>query len=187
MVAETDPDSPARRAGIAARDRIVRIDGKPVTAMTEEGLPVLRRTLGLLEKEKAVEVELVRNQDTIKVQLIPTDKGKVQGDELDCPRWDFTVKTINQFENPDLYYYRKEGVFIFGIKYPGNASNSNLREQDIILKIDGRDVRTLDDVRTIHAEAIAAVQQKNRCVFTVLRNGLMQQAVLEFSRDYEKH
>ena len=100
---------------------------------------------------------------------------------------DFTVKAINQFENPDLYYYRKEGVFIFGIKYPGNASNSNLRQQDIILKIDGRDVKTLDDVRAIHAEAIAAVQQKNRCVFTVLRNGLMQQAVLEFSRDYEKH
>ncbi len=187
IVAETDPDSPARRAGIAARDRIVRIDGKPVTATTEEDLPVLRRTLGLLEKEKAVEIELVRNQETIKVQLIPTEKGKVQGDELDCPRWDFTVKAINQFENPDLYYYRKEGVFIFGIKYPGNASNSNLRQQDIILKIDGRDVRTLDDVRAIHAEAIAAVQQKNRCVFTVLRNGLMQQAVLEFSRDYEKH
>ncbi|MEN6306199.1 MAG: trypsin-like peptidase domain-containing protein [Anaerohalosphaeraceae bacterium] len=187
MVAETDPDSPARKAGIAARDRIIRIGGKPVTAATEEDLPVLRRTLGLLEKEKAVEVELIRNQETIKVQLTPTEKGKVQGDELDCPRWDFTVKTINQFENPDLYYYRKEGVFIFGIKYPGNASNSNLREQDIILKIDGQDVKTLDDVRKIHADAIAAVQQKNRCIFTVLRNGLMQQAVLEFSRDYEKH
>jgi serine protease Do len=186
IVAETDPDSPARRAGLQARDRIIRVAGQAVTATTEEDLPVLRRQLGLLEKEKPVEVEYVRNRETIKTQLTPTEKGKVQGDELDCPRWDFTVKTINQFENPDLFYYCKQGVFIFGVKYPGNAASSNLRTQDIILKVDGQDIKTLDDVRKAHKAALDAIQQKNRCIFTVLRNGLTQQVVLEFSRDYEK-
>jgi serine protease Do len=186
IVAETDPDSPARRAGLQSRDRILRVGTEKLTAMTEEDLPVIRRKLGLLEKEKPVEIEIVRNNEKMIVKLTPTEKGKVQGDELDCPRWDFTVKTINQFENPDLHYYRKEGVFIFGVKYPGNAAQSNLREQDIILKIDGKEVKTLDDVRVLHKAALGAIQTKNRCVFSIFRNGLMQQIVLDFSRDYEK-
>jgi serine protease Do len=186
IVAETDPDSPARKAGLQSRDRIIRVGTESLTATTEEDLPGIRRKLGLLEKEKPVEIEIVRNNEKMTVQLTPTEKGKVQGDELDCPRWDFTVKTINQFENPDLHYYRKEGVFIYGIKFPGNAAQSGLRAQDIILKIDGKEVKTLDDVRSIHKAAIGTVQNKNRCIFTILRNGLMQQIVLDFSRDYEK-
>ena len=38
MVADTDPESPARRAGIQPRDRILSINGKSVTAMTDEDL-----------------------------------------------------------------------------------------------------------------------------------------------------
>ncbi|KKL18533.1 hypothetical protein LCGC14_2474560, partial [marine sediment metagenome] len=30
------------------------------------------------------------------------------------------------------------------------------------------------------------IEKKHRIVFTILRNGLMQQKVLDFSRDYEK-
>lgn len=186
IVAETDPESPARHAGIAARDRIIRIDGKPTTATTEEYLPAIRRLIGVLEKNKTVKVELVRNQQTMTVELTPTEKGKVEGEELDCPRWDLTIKTINQFDNPDLYFHRKQGVFIFGIKYPGNASDGGLREQDIVLSIDGQETLTLEDVKVIHKKAIAGVDSKRKCVFAVLRNGLMKQVVLDFGRDYEK-
>lgn len=186
IVAETDPDSPARKAGLQPRDRIIRVDNQAVTALTEEDLPIIRRKLGLLEKEKSTEIELVRNGKTLTATLIPTEKGKVQGEEMECPRWDFTVKALNQFENPDLYYYRKEGVFVFGIKYPGNAANSHLQTQDIILKVDGKNIKSLDDLKAAHEIAMNNLQTKKRCVFSVLRNGLMQQVVLEYSRDYEK-
>jgi serine protease Do len=186
IVSETDPESPARRAGIKARDRLIRVAEQPITALTEEDLPAVRRFLGSLEKGRSVTVELMRDTTPITVELTPTEKGRVEGEELDCPRWDMTVKTINQFENPSLYFHRKEGVYIYGIKYPGNASNSNLRENDIIVRIDGRDVTTLEDVRTIHAEMTASLGQRSRCVFTVLRGGLLNQVVLDYGRDYEK-
>ena len=97
-----------------------------------------------------------------------------------------TVKTINQFDNPDLYFYQKKGVFVLGVKYPGNASAARLRPQDIILKIDGKDVTSLEDLEAIHREALADVRTKHRAVLTVLRGGLHQQIVMDFSRDYEK-
>jgi len=186
IVAETDPESPARRAGIKARDRLLKINGAPVNAFTEEDLPAVRCTVGLLTKYQPAEFELLRDGKPLTAELTPREKGDVEGEELDCPRWDLTVKQINQFDNPGLYFYRKKGVFVYGVKEPGNASTAGLRAQDIILKIDGKDVESLEDVRKIHEEAIANVKTKHKIMFTVLRNGLMNMRVLDFSRDYEK-
>ena len=186
IVSGTDPESPARRAGIQPRDRIVRINDKPLTALTEEDLPAIRRELGFLPKGKPAKVELVRDGQPVTVEMTPCEKGKVEGEELDCPRWDFTVKGINQFDTPDLYFLRKEGVFVFATRYPGNAQSSGLQQQDILLTVDGQDVKTLDDVKKIHKAAIDGVEKKHKIVVTVMRNGLMRQLVLDFSRDYEK-
>jgi serine protease Do len=186
FVAETDPESPARRAGILARDRILKINDTAVSGEWAENLPAIRKALGLLPKDIEAKLEIRREEKTLTIKITPRTKGKVEGEELDCPRWDMTVKTINQFDNPDLYYHRKEGVFIFGVKYPGNASNGGLSTEDIILKIGGEKVKTLDDVKKIHAKAIENVKTKHRILFTILRNGLMRQTMLDFSRDYEK-
>ncbi len=186
IVSETDPDCPARQAGILPHDRILKINNLPATALTEEQLPAIRLQLGLLPKSQPVPIELLRNGQTLTVQLTPREKGKVEGEELDCPRWDFTIKAINQFGNPDLYFYRNQGVFILGVKYPGNASNAGLRNQDILLAIDGQNVTTLEEVKTIHQKLLDNLQNNHRTLLSVLRNGQMRQIVLDFSRDYEK-
>ncbi|UCD74070.1 MAG: trypsin-like peptidase domain-containing protein [Phycisphaerales bacterium] len=186
IVAETDPQSPARRAGLQPRDRIMKVNGDPVSALTEEDLPAVRRTLGFLAEDVPAQFEVRRGGETLTFQITPREKGKVEGEELDCPRWDFTVKTINQFDNEDLYFYRKKGVFVFGVKYPGNALDAGLQTNDIILTIDGLSVETLDDVRQIHEEALANVKTKHRVAIVVLRNGLYRHLVLKFSRDYSK-
>jgi len=186
MVAETDPESPARRAGIQAGDRLLKLNDKPVSAVTEEQLPDVRRFFGLLPKGKPARVELVRNTKPMTLELVPREKGKVEGEELDCPRWDFTLKTINQFDNPDLYFSREKGVFIYGIKRPGNAETSGLIPRDILVKIDGQEVTALEEAKAIHKTTLDNVNTKHRMVLTVLRNGLMRQVVLDFSRNFEK-
>jgi serine protease Do len=185
IVAETDPDSPARRAGILARDRLLRIGGKPVTAMTDEDLPAIRLAIGILPKFQKVKIDLVREGKPMTVELEPREKGKVEGAELDCPRWDFTVREINQFDNPDLHFYRNQGVFVYGVKSPGNAE-SCVRTGDILMKIDGQDVATLDDVRRLHKAALDDIKTRHRIVVSVLRNGLARQVVLDFLRDFQK-
>jgi serine protease Do len=186
IVAETDPESPARRVGLQARDRLMKVSGTAVTAMTDEDLPAIRRLLGMLPKGKPVKFEFVRDGETKSIELEPREKGKVEGEELDCPRWDLTVKQINQFDNPDLYFYRKEGVFIYGVKEPGNAAAATLRAHDIITKIDGKAVTTLEDVKAIHKATLENLRTKNRIIFEVLRNGNVRQIVLDFARDYSK-
>lgn len=186
IVADTDPESPARRAGVEPRDRIIRIDGRPVTALTEEYLPDLRRKLGLLEQGKSVKVELVRGKQTMTVEMTPRKKGKIEGEELDCPRWDLTVKAINKFDTPDLHFHRPEGVFVFGLKWPGNAQNAGLAPRDILVKIDDREIKTLQDVRDANKLALDNITSKHKVRLTVLRNGTMRQVILDYSRDFAK-
>ncbi len=186
IVAGTDPNSPARDAGILLEDRIILVNGYPLNVVTEEDLSAARRQLGLLPKLEPATIELARGDERVTVKLIPREKGKVEGDELDCPRWDLTAKTINQFDNPELYFYRQKGVFIYGVKRPGNAGDAGLQEYDIILKIAGKEATALEDVKKMHAASLENIGTEHRVVFTVLRNGLLRQAVLDFLRDYEK-
>ncbi len=186
IVAATDPDSPARGAGLQPRDRIVRVNGAPLVATTEEDLPAARRRLALLPRGTAALLEVARGEEKIDIELVPSEKGAVQGQELVCQRWDLTVKSINRFDNADLHFHRPEGVFVYGLKHPGNASTSGLRPQDIIVSIDGREVTTLDELRQIYDESLAAIDQRHRLLVSVLRNGLSRQVVLDFARDYSR-
>ena len=97
-----------------------------------------------------------------------------------------TLKTINQFENPNLYFYRKKGVFILGTKRPGNAAVSRFRRMDIILEIDGEAVNSLEDVKRIHKRTLDRIETKTRILFKIMRNGLKRQLILDFARDYER-
>ena len=186
IVAGADPESPASRAGFQSRDRIVKVNGQPVTALTEEDLPAIRKQLGLLPLNLPARFEYVRGGKKLSADLTPREKGKVEGEEFDCPRWDFTVKAINQFDNPKLYFYRKQGVFVFGVKSPGNAQEAGLARHDILLKVDGQDVPTIEALKAVHKASVDALPSKQRVVLTILRNGLMRQAALDYTRDYER-
>ena len=186
IVAGTEPQSPAKRAGLLPRDRILKINSDPVTITTWEEMPALRCKLGLLPKGRDAFFEIARNDKSLTITLKPRAKGKVEGEELECKRWDLSVKTINQFDNPELYFQRKKGVFIYGIKYPGNASASGLQRQDIALKINGKKVETLDDVKIIHKQTLENIDNKSKVNFTVLRDGLLRHIILDISRDFEE-
>jgi len=186
IVAATDPESPARTAGIKPSDRILAVNGKAVSALREEDVPAVRRLLGLLPKNKPAELTIRRNGEEIVVKITPREKGKVEGEELDCPRFDFTVKAVNQFENPELYFHLKQSVYVFGVKQLGNAAPAGLRPKDIILRIDGKKVTTLDEMKAIHKDLIDNVKTKHRVQLVVLRGGLMHMIALDFQRDFER-
>ena len=186
IIVGTDENSPASEAGFRARDRLLAIDGAPVTALMEENLPDVRRRLALLPVDRPTRLTVQRDGQSLELTLSPRIKGRVLGEELACPRWDFSVKAINQFEVPDLHFQRSEGVYVFGVRSPGNAAGSGLVQRDILLKINGVDVRTLDDVRGIHARSLAGLSNggPRRLVLSVLRGGRSVQIAIDVSRDY---
>ncbi len=184
IVAGADPASPAELAGFRAGDRIVRVGQTPVTAVTDIDLPAVRSRLAMLPAEQDAAFEVYRDGQLVTLTVVPTIKGTVEGEELDLPRWNMTVKTINRFDNPDLYFVRNEGIFIYGTRFPGNAVASGLRSNDIITGIDGRPVTTLEQALEIYEAVISTEPRRTRVVIEYVRGGTQRQAVLDFSRDY---
>jgi len=185
IVAGTDPESPGRRAGLHVGDRIIHISGTPVTARSVEDIPAIRALLGALREDAKATIALVRADREMTLTLTPRSKGAVEGEELDCPKWNMTVKTINQFDNPDLYFYRQKGVFILAVKYPGNAGAAGLEANDIVLRIGDTPVESLDHVKKAYEKIIAAKTDDKKVAIEVIRGGLTNHHVLDFSREFE--
>jgi len=186
VVAGTEVGSPAREAGFLPKDLITAIDGTPVTVMTAEDMPPLRRKLGLLPFGVPVNFTVERGGKALQIAVTPIAKGKVEGQELVLKRWGVTVKAINRFDNPDLYHYSQQGVYVFGLDYSGNARSCDLNTGDIILSINSRKVASIEDVQKVYDDALANVNQRSKAVITLMRNGSRRQTVLNFSKDTEK-
>ena len=47
-------------------------------------------------------------------------------------------------------------------------------------------ITTLDDVKRLHTAALETIDTQHQVIVTVLRSGLVRQAVLNYLRDFEK-
>jgi serine protease Do len=186
VVSGTEPGSPARREGILPQDVIVAVGGKPVNVQTSEDMPAFRRMLGLLPFDQPVPFDVLRDGKPVRLQLTPRAKGKVEGDILDLPRWEFTARAINRFDNNDLYFYRPDGVFVYGVHYSGQANRAQLVPNDIIVKVNDTEIHSLEDLKKAYDTALADIDNKRKTLITLLRNGALQQTVIDFSSDFDK-
>src|SRR4030042_2948992 len=149
-------------------------------------LPDIWRRLADLPVGKGVPMELLRGGETIGAEVTPEEKGKLEGDHFDCRRWNMTVKEINKYRTPRLYYFKAKGVYIQGVKYPGNAATAGLGEQDILLTIDKQPVETIEEVKQGYERIVQDEKREKKGVFEVLRGGLRKGVVLDYRRDYEQ-
>jgi hypothetical protein len=61
-----------------------------------------------------------------------------------------------------------------------------LQARDIVVRIDNKPVGSLAEAQARHKAALENADGDSRILFTVLRNGLMKQIVLDYSRDHSR-
>lgn len=186
LIQSIDKDSPAEIAGIAAGDIITMIDGSAVNGIYVEDLPAIRWLLADLTPDKKVNITFVRNNKTLTAEMTPTLKEKFEGEDLDLKKWNFTVKEISKFSTPDLYFNKKEGVFIQGVRYPGNASEAGFRKNDIISKIDNQSITKIADVKEIYNKITADETREKKVLIEIIRKGYAKLLVLDYRHDYSE-
>jgi len=175
LISGLESRSPALKAGFEVNDLVLAVNGEAVNAVTAEDLPALYRKLGLMPFSKEVDFTVLRDGKTLHIKCMPMEKGKVEGEEVVCERWGFSAKSINRFDNPDLYFYRPEGVFVFGITPFSPASRSKLLKNDIIVKVNQHEIVSLEDLQEAYLQAEKISDRERRSVLTIMRNGVTLQ------------
>ncbi len=183
LIAGSDAGSPARKAGFEPNDLLVAVDGVPVTAETGESLPALHRKLGLTPFGQTVRFTVERDGKTFDLSVAAAEKGRVEGAEVACEGWGFTAKAVNRFDNPNLYFYRNRGVFVYGVKPRGAAARAGLLRNDIIIGVNGREINSLDDLSQAYEQSEKHAVDERRSRLTVLRNGMTVQLAVNFNNE----
>ena len=117
----------------------------------------------------------------MEILCAPVEKGKVEGDEVACRGWGFSAKTVNRFDTPELYFYRPQGVFVYGVDKFSPAGRAGLLQGDIICRINDREIKSLDDLLAAYNAAAGSAGEQRRSGISIMRNGVTLQLALYFN------
>ena len=95
-------------------------------------------------------------------------------------------KEITKFSDPYLHFQKPSGIYVQGVKSPGNAQAAGFSMFDIVVSIGDRPIETLKDVREAHGAALTLEKGKRKLLFHIIRGGYRGLLVLDFEKDIEK-
>ena len=217
LVQSVDAGAPADKAGIANGDIILAVNGRVIDGAYVEDLPMLRVMFADLPVDKPARVLIARKPGgakpgkptpatspaTMPSGITRTDiggrelheltmtaviRGKFEGEDLDLRKWNMTVKEISKFANPGLHFLHPAGgVFIQGIRGPGNAADAGLRRGDIILEIARTRMKTLKDVKKAYDKLVDdKTLTEKKVLIKIKRTGFVEWKTLNWQKDYLK-
>lgn len=169
LVAAVQKDGPAEKAGIEARDVILKFDGKTIT--TSSDLP---RIVGATKPGSKVPVQIWRNgstkEMTVMVDEIPADEkaaGRAGKRSSKAPE---TFNRIGLALNELTAEQKKQleidnGLLVEDMQ-PGTASRAGIRPGDVILSINNQGVKTVEQFNQLLGKI-----EKGRNIALLVRRG----------------
>lgn len=157
LVAQTQPDTPAAKAGLKPGDAILAVDGRPVknsrdlarlVAAYEPGAKVML-TVVRDAKERAIEVELGRMPKDVKVASTLPDDGASSTSLSDLGLAMSPASEVG---------IQGGGVAVVDVDPSGVAAQRGIKPGDVVLEVQGKTVSTVADV----TEAIRVAKTSGR-------------------------
>jgi S1-C subfamily serine protease len=172
IVDDVEPDSPAAKAGLKEKDVITQYDGQPV-----EGTVQFRRLIRETPPGRSVKLEISRGGSTQSISVQLGDRSayfekKMKGKMRDFGgAYSFSMPKVEEFPDmPDVMDTRtpvlginaedltgqlgsyfgapnNAGILVREVRPNTPADKAGLKAGDVIIKIDGKEVRTLADLR----------------------------------------
>lgn len=177
-VVSVTPGSPAEKAGLQKDDIIIRINETKIE--NPDGLSKFIRDQ---KKGDKVTVHILRNNKEQKLSAILEENNSFN--------FNFEMPEIGKLGNMDFFMTRGprlgiraqdleegEGAKILGIDEDSPAQKSGLKENDIIQGVDGKPVKSVDDLVKITREA----GEKSSFDFKVTRDGKTHNLTLKIPK-----
>ncbi|MBX7256182.1 MAG: trypsin-like peptidase domain-containing protein [Candidatus Hydrogenedentes bacterium] len=175
VIADVDPLSPAAEAGLRPGDVLLSINGKATDARYVEALPAVRKMIADLPIDEKVSAKVQRGTESIDIPITPIEKSDVRGEEVEFAEWGFTASDVTPSIARAAQLPSTQGMFISGCQVGGVVANAGLRQGDIVLKVDGKDLASMTAFKELYKERI---ESKQALVLFEVKSGALTRFVL---------
>jgi serine protease Do len=163
LVANVSKDGPAEKAGIKVGDIIVEFDGKEVRDSADLPIIVARTPV-----DKKVRMKVLRDKKemTLNVAVGELKDEEVVATAPEKGELGLTVQRLTPQMAEGLGVEKVEGVVVTAVEPASAADEAGIRRGDIIVEVDRKAVRSVDDYK----KAVAGAR-KGRGVLFLVRRG----------------
>lgn len=143
VIAQVEPGSPADRAGLRPRDVVLSVDGQPVRSSAD-----LRNRIGLVEVDRTVTLELLRDgrRSRVNVKVSPIAERR---SDLGVTLPELAGAELSEIPREHPAFGQVGGLLVTKVARRSPADHAGLRPGDIILAVDHKPVRSLDELRQL--------------------------------------
>ena len=183
LVAWVESRSPAAAAGLQAGDLIARIDATPVDVRFAEQLPLVNQTIAALTPGRAVDVEIVRGDAPRRLSITPRERSAADAARSEIREWGIVAAGLTTTSARDMGRDAIDGVRIVSVRAGSAAQQAKppLEPEDVIVEVDGKPVRSIEELRTLTDAAMAAKERASLLV-ALERRRERRLTVVELSR-----
>ncbi len=162
LVANVSKDGPADKAGVKVGDVIIEFDGKEVKDSGDLPIIVARTAV-----DKKVRMKVVREKKEV---VLSVAVGELKDEEVvastpEKGELGLTVQRLTPQMAESLGLEKSDGVVVSAVEPGSAADEAGIRRGDVIMEIDRRSVRNIEDYR----KAIAAMKKGRGILFLVRR------------------
>ncbi len=149
LVTEVFPGDPADKAGIKARDIILKVNGKKIKDNRDLSATIANIPVGetieirVLRKGKPLtfNVKIAKRDDT---KLAGQDSGEDTDESLGVMVADITPEIAQQ-----LNLKKAEGIYVAQVEPGSKAASAGISRGDVIQEINHKEIRSTDDFRKL--------------------------------------
>lgn len=166
LITNIVPDSPADKAGLRVGDVVTHINGAIVKSSAD-----LRNHIGLLRVGQGAKITLLRDGKQGEAELVIGEVVEEKPVEVQ----DVNVlqgASFSEIPAEHPAHGKMKGVYIAGVEYGSNAWRFGLREGDVILSVNQKQVENIAQLREAAADKstlLLNLQRGNASVFIVVR------------------
>jgi serine protease Do len=162
LVANVSKDGPAEKAGVKVGDVIVEFDGKEVKDSGDLPIIVARTTV-----DKKVRMKVLRDKKeiTLAVSVGELKEEEVVASVPEKGELGMTVQRVTPQIAESLGLDKAEGVVVTDVEAGSAADESGIRRGDVILQIDRKAIRSVEEYR----KSVAGIRKGKGVLFLVRR------------------
>jgi serine protease Do len=163
LVANVTKDGPADKAGVKVGDVIIEFDGKEVKDSSDLPIIVARTPV---DRRARMKVLRDKKEITLTVSVGELKDAEVVASAPEKGELGLTVQRLTPQMAESLGLDKSEGVVVTAIEPGSAADEAGIRRGDVIVEVDRKLVRNLDEYK----KAVAAIR-KGRGVLFLVRRG----------------